>query len=137
MNYLNRFLFAISLIFSMNAMASESFTDNATDLLSVSYPYLDQAIKLNISLGKENGYRITCSGLIYLKNTTANLWIHYGLGKNPKEINLTSGVLVSTIQNISSSDCKNLKNLLASATSENPVVVTVEENKPFSISKQR
>ncbi|MBN8535856.1 MAG: hypothetical protein J0M15_02295 [Deltaproteobacteria bacterium] len=137
MNYLNKFLLAISLIFSMNALATDDFIDYATDHLTVSYPYDNQVIKLNIGLGKENGYRITCSGFAFFNNTTANLWVHNGLGKNPKDINLTSGILVSTIKNISSSDCKYLKYLLASATSENPVVINFARNSPFSISNSK
>lgn len=136
MNYLNKFLFGISLLSSMTALADNSITDTATDHLTVSYPSEFGAIRLVIGLGKENGYRITCSGLQFGDNTTANLWIHEGLARNPKDINLTTRKLASKIEDISSEECTKLKAQLASATSTHPVVISIESQKSFSMTSK-
>lgn len=130
------FLMTVCFLSSTYSLAGVSGSDVAADRLSVSYYVDGRTITSVISLGAENGYQVGCSGLIFGQNTTADLMVYIGAGKDLKNIDLTSGQTVSRMKKMSSVECTRLQVALASATTSSPVSIVIKDQNFFSITPQ-
>ena len=133
---LTKAIISIGCLLMSTQSFSATLSDVVNDNISFTYQIYNDTRTSTVSMGEKNGYGIFCSGLVFGKNTTANLIGYANFTRILNKIDLTSGKVIAKRKSLSTEECSALQVELESASVENPVSIKVENVNSFSINSK-